>query len=526
MIDGNNGNLATFIAVGGGASAVALNPVTNQIYVTNFDSGNVTVIDGATSVVTATLAASGGALAINPVTNKIYLASNSGIGDVVIIDGATNTSTAVPAGSLPIALAVDVATNRVYVANNSGNDVTVLTEEEINPIPLTATVTALSNNQTASRTPSFDFTAISQYSPVAPAPQATCFQVDTWQGPWITAGGTNPNFSGKTGTLSLGPHVLYAFAVDGQAGNINGNFGNNGQVILGAMAAYPFTVVRADTTTSLGVSPNPSGLSQIVVLTAGIAVVPPGMGAPTGIVTFFDGSNSLGTASLNSGLQATLQTSALGLGTHSLTAQYTGDTNFTASISAAVVLTTQAQDFSLVASALTPTSVTAGRTASSQLTVASLYGFNGAVLLACSVSPKPSLAPTCTVNPASLTPPGDGSPAASMLTIGTTGATAALAQSVVWRDGGGLRLLWLPIPALAFLAAGLGSRRPWRNRLLSLLATCLLFAVMACQAGCGSGSHGSGSAGNPGTPADSYTVTVTAISGSLTHTASLTLTVN
>jgi hypothetical protein len=187
------------------------------------------------------------------------------------------------------------------------------------------------------------------------------------------------------------------------------------------------------------------------------------MGAPTGIVTFFDGSNSLGTACLNSGLPATLQASLLGLGTHSLTAQYTGDTNFTASISGVVVPTTQAQDFSLVASALTPTSVTAGRTASSRLTVASLYGFNGAVLLACSVSPKPSLAPTCTVNPASLTPPGDGSPAASMLTIGTTGSTAALAHSVVWRDGGALRLLWLPIPALAFLATGLGSRRPWRS---------------------------------------------------------------
>jgi YVTN family beta-propeller protein len=139
-----------------------VNPVTNRIYVANFDSGNVTVIDGATNVVTATLAAGGGALAINPVTNKIYLASNSGIGNVVIIDGATNTSTAVPAGSLPIPLAVDVATNRVYVANNSGNDVTVLTEEEINPIPLTATVTALSNNQTASRTSSFNFTAISE----------------------------------------------------------------------------------------------------------------------------------------------------------------------------------------------------------------------------------------------------------------------------------------------------------------------------------------------------------------------------
>jgi YVTN family beta-propeller protein len=56
--------------------SVAVNPVTNKIYVANYSSQNVTVIDGATNATTTVMAGSyPDALAVNPVTNKIYVAN-------------------------------------------------------------------------------------------------------------------------------------------------------------------------------------------------------------------------------------------------------------------------------------------------------------------------------------------------------------------------------------------------------------------------------------------------------------------
>ena len=77
MIDGTN-NSTTTVAVGFGHSprAVAVNPVTNKIYVTNLVSlsGNVVVIDGTNNSTTTVVSGVGVALAVNPVTNKIYVA--------------------------------------------------------------------------------------------------------------------------------------------------------------------------------------------------------------------------------------------------------------------------------------------------------------------------------------------------------------------------------------------------------------------------------------------------------------------
>jgi hypothetical protein len=88
--------------------------------------------------------------------------------------------------------------------------------------------------------------------------------------------------------------------------------------------------------TALTVSTNPGIAGKPVILTAlvtesGIDNCQPGSGF--GMVTFFDGSASLGTVSVKPGptsTQGTAQfsTSALGLGTHSLTAQYSGDLIF------------------------------------------------------------------------------------------------------------------------------------------------------------------------------------------------------
>ena len=54
-------------------------------------------------------------MAVNPVTNKIYVA-NDGSSNVTVIDGATNSTTTVAAGN-PYAVAVNPVTNKIYVAN-------------------------------------------------------------------------------------------------------------------------------------------------------------------------------------------------------------------------------------------------------------------------------------------------------------------------------------------------------------------------------------------------------------------------
>ena len=95
------------------------------------------------------------------------------------------------------------------------------------------------------------------------------------------------------------------------------------------------TTAKTATTTQLAAAPNPSTFGQAVTFTA--TVFPQsGSGAPTGTVTFMDGSTSLGTAPLNGANQATFTTSSLAAGTHPITAVYGGDNSFATSTSAAL----------------------------------------------------------------------------------------------------------------------------------------------------------------------------------------------
>src|SRR3989442_13650111 len=67
------------VGAGNGPYSVAVNPVTNKIYVANFFSANVTVIDGPTnSTTTVSTGINPHSIAVNPVTNKIKAANRSG----------------------------------------------------------------------------------------------------------------------------------------------------------------------------------------------------------------------------------------------------------------------------------------------------------------------------------------------------------------------------------------------------------------------------------------------------------------
>src|ERR1019366_2990163 len=93
-------------------------------------------------------------------------------------------------------------------------------------------------------------------------------------------------------------------------------------------------------------------------------------GVPTGSVTVLDGTTSLAVVPLSAG-SASLSTSALGSGSHSLSAVYSGDANFLGGTSAAAVVTIGAgADFTLAATGATSQSVPAGSAATFNFAVA------------------------------------------------------------------------------------------------------------------------------------------------------------
>jgi len=125
--------------VGTYPAGIAINPATNTIYVTNHDSNTVSVINGATNTMVATIPVGNNpmAIAVNPVTNTIYV-GNFGETSVSVISGVTNAVTAtLTVGTNPAAIAVDSAANIIYVAdwgssqgsiiNGATNAVTTLT---------------------------------------------------------------------------------------------------------------------------------------------------------------------------------------------------------------------------------------------------------------------------------------------------------------------------------------------------------------------------------------------------------------
>jgi Bacterial Ig-like domain (group 3) len=90
----------------------------------------------------------------------------------------------------------------------------------------------------------------------------------------------------------------------------------------------------APTSTALTASPTSSKVNDPVDFTA--TVTPSSAITPTGTVTFMDGATTLGSSRPLVSKQASFQTSFANAGTHSITAVYSGDSNFTGSTSPAL----------------------------------------------------------------------------------------------------------------------------------------------------------------------------------------------
>ena len=134
VIDGSNDLVIANVPVGTSPRGIAVNTVTHLIYVTNYSSNNVSVIDGsnkASIAVSATLAAGVNpyAVAVNSVTNFVYV-GNQGSNTVTVIDGSQNLDShnysLSEAGTSPSAVAVNPISNKVYLSNGPSNNVAVI----------------------------------------------------------------------------------------------------------------------------------------------------------------------------------------------------------------------------------------------------------------------------------------------------------------------------------------------------------------------------------------------------------------
>lgn len=216
--------------------------------------------------------------------------------------------------------------------------------------------------------------------------------------------------------------------------------------------------------------------------------------------------NGSGTSTLTVSTSAGTQTGAYTISVTGTGGSKTHSADVTLNVSAA-------PDFTIAASAFSPATVSAGGSGTSTITIAPVNGFNSAVALTCSIAPVVTRPPVCSLNPTSVAA-GSGT---STLTVSTTAATtASLAPG-----RSSFYAMWLPIGGLALLGTGLTSRR---RKLLGLLLLGLVFTGLIFMAACGGTSSGGGG-GHPGTPAGTYTVTVTGTAGSLVQTAPVTVVV-
>jgi hypothetical protein len=152
---------------------------------------------------------------------------------------------------------------------------------------------------------------------------------------------------------------------DGRVDLFVGTTDGNTKSLVGVM----LHVGVVPTTTTVVSSPNPSAFGQSVSFTATVTAT---SGTPKGKVIFFDGSTSIGSATLLNG-SASISFSALEAGSRSISAVYQGSLKFAPSISAPIQqVVNPATSTSALASSLNPALVKQSVTYTA--TVASQYG--------------------------------------------------------------------------------------------------------------------------------------------------------
>jgi hypothetical protein len=274
------------------------------------------------------------------------------------------------------------------------------------------------------------------------------------------------------------------------------------------------TVTQAGTTTALTLSSGSVTPGQSVTLTAQVASST--TGTPTGTVSFYDNSSLLNAATLNGGT-ASYSTTSLAAGiTHTITAVYSGDTNFTTSSSSttSTTVTVAPLDFTMTIVGPSIATVVPGSSITYQVTLTPDYGaYAGPVSFAVSGLPPGA---TVSFSPSSIA--ANAGPQTITVTIQTAPATAA--AHAPQRPSSGSRVAPFALAFLLLFSAG-GMRQRGRNlkRMVCVAVMLVGGAATLMLSGCSNAN------GFFTQTAQNYTVTVTASSGNMQHTVAVTLNV-
>jgi hypothetical protein len=274
-----------------------------------------------------------------------------------------------------------------------------------------------------------------------------------------------------------------------------------------ATSTVTLTVNKATPTIALVSSAASAYVLNSVTFTATLSSP---AGSPTGTVSFYDGTTLLGSATVASG-SAAYSTSALLAGTHSITAVYSGDSNFAGVTSG--TLSQVIENFTIATQGTGTTTVTAspGGQAVYTFTVAPPSGTTFAGPITFSVTGLPAGA-TATFSPATVLA-GAGTTTVTMTVTLSSSAAATPAEKPF---GGGA----IPIAlGLVLLPFGFGLRRKFRGWGTTASLLIIGMALAAGLTACG----GSGGSSTP--PPQTYSLTISATSGSLSNTIAVDLTV-
>lgn len=287
-----------------------------------------------------------------------------------------------------------------------------------------------------------------------------------------------------------------------------------GDAVYGASVSSAVSVTVATITPTVALSSSASTVvtGTPVTLTATLTAT---TGTPAGTVTFLDGTNTLGTATLNGSGVATYTASSLSIGTHSIVAQYAANGIYSAAVSAVrTVVVTGVPDFNVTAS---PGSLTVARGASGNVTftVTPVNGYAGTVRLSCGSLPANA---ECAFNPAQLTFSATSQTAqTAVMTIDTRQHAAVVMPGVPGKTSSRVEFAAMFAPVLLGIAT-LRRRRKFLGLVRMAAVVLLLSGVAAAVSGCASGP----ATVTPGT----YSVTVTVTDGTINHALNYTVNVN